>query len=441
MDNKKKIIGVCGARLFNQIPMQFINTLKKQSEKEGYFIIAFSSNSDDEEETDGYVGESQLYELAKYVNLSAIIVMSETLKNMKIINQIVEIGRSRDIPVFTLDGDAEGAISLNCDYYDGFEDIVRHVVEYHGCRKVNMLAGFKGNQYSDARIDAYKRVLVENGIPFEPERLAYGDFWERPAQKAVEGFLKSGKEFDAIVCANDSMAMTACSVLSGYGYEVPEDIIVTGFDGTIGAGYHFPVISTCEPDYESAIKFIMDKIGSWGTSNTQDNDRCTVNFKVKKSQSCGCLPKTMYEINTVISSLSHSVGDCSWHNIAMSGMITALLDKENITDIVDCIPEFTHLWSSVFRFACFKSSLFTNCEVAETYSGMTTILDVSNGTYHETGRKFMIEEFMPGIDKVMAEDNGIDVLFVRQFNSGRNVYGYIVEGYPVLEERAMQRCT
>lgn len=440
MDNKKKIIGVCGARLFNQIPMQFINTLKKQSEKEGYFIIAFSSNSDDEEETDGYVGESQLYELAKYVNLSAIIVMSETLKNMKIINQIVEIGHNRGIPVFTLDGDAEGAISLNCDYYDGFEDMVRHVVEYHGCRKVNMLAGFKGNQYSDARIDAYKRVLMENGIPFEPERLAYGDFWERPAQKAVEGFLNSGKEFDAIVCANDSMAMTACSVLSEYGYEVPEDVIVTGFDGTIGAGYHFPVISTCEPDYENAIKFIMDKIGSWGTGKIQDNDRCTVNFKVKRSQSCGCMPKTMYEINTVISSLSHSVGDCSWHNIAMSGMITALLDKENIADIVDCIPEFTHLWSSVFRFACFKSSLFTNCAVTETYSEMTTILDVSNGTYHETGRKFMIEEFMPGIDTVMAEDNGIDVLFVRQFNSGRNVYGYIVEGYPVLEERAMQRC-
>lgn len=63
MDSKKKIIGVCGARLFNQIPMQFINTLKKQSEKEGYFIIAFSSNSDDEEETDGYVGK------ASYMNL------------------------------------------------------------------------------------------------------------------------------------------------------------------------------------------------------------------------------------------------------------------------------------------------------------------------------------------------------------------------------------
>lgn len=440
MDNKKKIIGVCGARLFNQIPMQFINTLKKQSEKEGYFIIAFSSNSDDAEETDGYVGESQLYELAKYVNLSAIIVMSETLKNRKIINQIVEIGRSRNIPVFTLDGDAEGAVSLNCDYYDGFEDMVRHVVEYHGCRKVNMLAGFKGNNYSEARINAYKKVLNENGIPFEPERLAYGDFWERPAQKAVRGFIKSGKEFDAIVCANDSMAIVACSILNENGYEVPEDVIVTGFDGTIGAGYHFPVISTCEPDYENAINFIMDKIENWGKGDVKEDSRCTVSFKVKKSQSCGCMPKTMYEINTVISSLSNSVGDCSWHNIAMGGMITALLDKENITDIVDCIPEFTHLWSNVFRFACFKSDLFTDCNVTETYSEMTTILDVHEGTYNETGRKFRIEEFIPGIDRIMTEDNGVDILFVRQFNSGRNVYGYIVEGYPVLEERAMQRC-
>ncbi len=81
MDNKKKIIGVCGARLFNQIPMQFINTLKKQSEKEGYFIIAFSSNSDDEEETDGYVGESQLYELAKYIDENKLSVDIEKVFN------------------------------------------------------------------------------------------------------------------------------------------------------------------------------------------------------------------------------------------------------------------------------------------------------------------------------------------------------------------------
>ena len=44
MNNKKKIIGVCGARLFNQIPIQFINTLKEEGLPGDYFIIAFSSN-------------------------------------------------------------------------------------------------------------------------------------------------------------------------------------------------------------------------------------------------------------------------------------------------------------------------------------------------------------------------------------------------------------
>ena len=42
MNNKKKIIGVCGARLFNQIPIQFINTLKEEGLPGDYFIIAFS---------------------------------------------------------------------------------------------------------------------------------------------------------------------------------------------------------------------------------------------------------------------------------------------------------------------------------------------------------------------------------------------------------------
>ena len=62
MNNKKKIIGVCGARLFNQIPIQFINTLKEEGLPGDYFIIAFSSNSDDEEETDDGVRQMNVCE-------------------------------------------------------------------------------------------------------------------------------------------------------------------------------------------------------------------------------------------------------------------------------------------------------------------------------------------------------------------------------------------
>jgi len=45
----------------------------------------------------------------------------------------------------------------------------KHIIVYS--RRVNFIAGVKGNTFSEERIEAYKKVLAENGIEFEPERL------------------------------------------------------------------------------------------------------------------------------------------------------------------------------------------------------------------------------------------------------------------------------
>ena len=61
--------------------------------------------------------------------------------------------------------------------------MVRHVVEEHGARRVNMLAGFESHALSEDRVMVYRKVLEENGIAFEEERVGYGQFWEVPARK------------------------------------------------------------------------------------------------------------------------------------------------------------------------------------------------------------------------------------------------------------------
>ena len=46
------------------------------------------------------------------------------------------------------------------------------------------------------------------------ERLGYGDFWDRPARREMQRFLNSNLPMpDAIVCANDAMAIVACDML------------------------------------------------------------------------------------------------------------------------------------------------------------------------------------------------------------------------------------
>lgn len=449
MNQERKIIGVCGSRIFNQIPMSFINILRKAGVENDYYTIAFSSNTDSEEdfcidsdtEIENMPGEAQLFELTRYINFSGLIILTETLQNPILVQRIVEIGQSKNIPVFSIDGVVEGCYNMVMDYYDGFEQMMRHVVEEHGCRNVNMLAGFKGNALSEDRIDIYKKVLQENGIPFEEERLGYGDFWDRPTRKVMEDFLAEDRELpEAIICANDAMAITACSVLNAKGLQVPEDIIVTGFDGTKDGKYHFPVLTTCEPDYEDAVRFIIKEIKQAQEKGGFTPCDYTIKFTLSKSQSCGCQPKLMHDINTVISSFAKDLGDCSWHNIAMNNMVASLLDKKTVMDIAVKIPEYINMWSDNFRFACLKSDVVNfNERTKSQNTEMTTILWDYKGEFRKPGETFEISEFVPHIDEIIKKGSDIDTLVVRLLNSGKRVYGYTVEGFQDLDDRRLQR--
>lgn len=441
MNGNRKIIGVCGARIFDQNAMKFIEELRRMGREQDYFTIAFSSTTGDVHDTDEILAEHQLFELTRYVDFSSLIILTETLKNRGLIQIIRKIGKEKNIPVFSVDGVVDGCYNLILSYGDGFEKMVHHVIDEHGVRRVNMLAGFRGNDFSEERVAIYKKVLQEHGIPVEEERIGYGDFWDRPSRKVVKKFLDSDLPLpEAIICANDAMAITACSVLNEEGYGVPEDVIVTGFDGIQMGKLHFPTLTTCEPDYRSALKFIMREIQK--TEETGRVQPCDymVKFEISNAQSCGCKSKAFSNQNRVISKLYEEVGDCAWHNIAMGQMVTSVLHKQQIMDIAEILPDNVRLWNDHFRFACVKSGLLHSGEVEEDYSEMVTILRVSHEQFEHSGETFSVTEFIPRMEKIVEGKDGADTLIVRLLNSGKKVYGYIVEGFEELDDRRLQRC-
>ena len=127
------------------------------------------------------------------------------------------------------------------------------MVKVHHARTLFMLAGFAENNFSNERIAAFQKVLQEYGLSQENCRIAYGDFWEKPAIEAMEKWFVEDKLPipDAIICANDTMAITASQFLQNLGYRIPEDCIITGFDGISQASYHVPHLTTCTQDYDT----------------------------------------------------------------------------------------------------------------------------------------------------------------------------------------------
>ncbi|HKL99441.1 MAG TPA: GGDEF domain-containing protein, partial [Mobilitalea sp.] len=73
----------------------------------------------------------------------------------------------------------------------------------------------------------------------------YGDFWKREGYNAVEHWLNSPLERpQAIICANDYMAVTVSNALAARGISVPEQIAVSGCDDVVDAAEYVPAITT-----------------------------------------------------------------------------------------------------------------------------------------------------------------------------------------------------
>ena len=170
-----------------------------------------------------------------------------------------------------------------------------------------------------------------------------------------------------------------------------------------------------------------------------------INFMISKRQSCGCESNTIHNNNRIISSLYEAVGDSAWHTSAMNSLVTNVLEKQHLEDIVELLPDIVRLWSQHFRFACVKSELTSsnlNINTCRNLSGsfknMTTILHVKNQDFNQTYVEFDACDFIPHFDQLIEYAG--TTFFVRILKNGKQVYGYTVDEFDTLEHRELQRC-
>ncbi len=437
----RKTIVVCGLRLYEERVRQLLSALSAYASKRGYFVMALSANSDSLSDSDSIAGDMQFFDLLKIIDISALIVISESLKYEMFLSKIVNIGKDRGVPVFCTDRFIEGCYNINFDYKTGFEMMVRHIVEHHGKRRVNMMAGIKGNSFSEERLDMYKKVLEENNIPIERERIGYGDFWEVPTKAAMEIFLSSDIEMpEAIVCANDSMAITVCDVLNKYGYKVPEDVIITGFDGLERSFYNHPPISTCIPNYDELSVFIVTEVERFDFTGIFEPYDYLVGFNPIYNMSCNCTDIREKDKNDTINRLISDNIDCAWHVSAMNYMMTSSLDKVNLWDLTELLPKNLKLWSHIFTFAAIKLDVMEYQRVPEEFGDMSVIVESKiGGGYEKPGITFKAKDIMPDYERLLFSDSGYNILAVRSLNAGKNVYGYVAQAFGTFTDRDMSR--
>lgn len=322
-----KTVAICVAEMQNEDVQEMLFLLHRFLEQNDWKTLIFDTCTDLFQDTEFDHGEMCVFRLIPYDNIDAIVVFGRTIKQNNVIQEIVDRGVShrKNVIVIDNDNDFDGAINLKYEEENAFRQLVEHLVTDHGLTRINCIAGIKGNIVSDKRLNIFRNVLASHNIPFDEEKqLGYGGFYDVPAKAVMEKFLADPQDIpQAICCLNDSMAIAACDVLTEKGYSVPQNVIVTGFDGIQRERFISPRLTTCRRNMQHMAEFI-GKIVMDGYTEDEEMKNVYFPFKFEASESCGCSRTNGVRHNSTVNMLYDRTKDSVVHDRSMTNMLTRM---------------------------------------------------------------------------------------------------------------------
>jgi len=144
------------------------------------------------------------------------------------------------IPVVRLDAYQTDRWAIYADNEGGMEKVTRHLIEL-GHEKIAFIGGLLDPTSSShpRRFDGFKKALEEADLTLNPELMPTEIVQpsETAGYKAMLRLLEKTRDFTAVVCGADAIAVGAMKAAREAGLRIPEDVSITGFDGITLSGY------------------------------------------------------------------------------------------------------------------------------------------------------------------------------------------------------------
>ncbi|MBN1797654.1 MAG: helix-turn-helix domain-containing protein [Spirochaetales bacterium] len=204
-----------------------------------------------------YTKKNAVFDLAHNKNIDGLIMVTSSLGSYISRQEIVSFcNRYHDIPLVSIGMELKDHTSVIVDNYSGVYNLLVHLIEVHGFRRLAFICGPEKNVEAQIRFNAYKDVLMKYGIAFDENLVFAGTFFGYSGEKAIKAFINERKVgFDAVVATNDLVAIQVIQGLKNRGIRVPRDVAVVGFDN-IKAGRTLPdpLTTISQPEFDLGCK-------------------------------------------------------------------------------------------------------------------------------------------------------------------------------------------
>lgn len=250
MKSKRPILGVIAAVANGIEQRQIIGGFVSEAQKHGFDTAVFSNLYNPHINIEDLRCERRIYELARSEQISGYIVITESFVNPDLRSFIAGIMKGINAPLVLVGSmqeefDLPGLTCINTSDENDFYEITSHMIEEHGCQRIDLLTGRADNEISHRRANGFRRAFREHGLPLHEDSIVYGDFWFTGGEKLADEYADRKRPMpQAVICASDYMAYGLLDRLSERGINVPGDIAVMGYENIMQRMYHSPLLTT-----------------------------------------------------------------------------------------------------------------------------------------------------------------------------------------------------
>lgn len=232
--------------------------------------------------------EWEIYNLPRPEDYDGMLLAVNSVGNIPVIEEIISEYKAKGKHILSIEQDSKGVYYAGVDNYQCAYKLVEHMIVEHGCHTFNFLGGPESYEENQKRLQAFHDCLQKHNITPSPERIRHYSFLYEDGWKAYEAWKKEGIHLpEAVICANDNMALGYCQAAEQDGYFAPKDFCITGFDNTDEGQYFFPSITSVNRNweqlgYDSAERMLELIEGKDCPRCLYMTDGCRFN------ESCGC---------------------------------------------------------------------------------------------------------------------------------------------------------
>ena len=235
------------------------------------------------------LGERSIIYLADLQEFDGIIIAPDTFSVEGMYEDLAQkLNTLKDVPVISLRQETEDFYNVLVDDYPAMYQLVEHMICRHGKRKICFMKGLEYLKDAQIRLQAYLDAMEHYGLEVTEHMTFNGYYWKMKGEEAVEWFLDDQDEKpDAVVCANDYMAISVIEALKKRGISVPEEIAVTGFDDREEARFSNPSMTTVHVESRLMAEKAMDMLKNIWQGNFQIKNEMIPGSCLLRD-SCGC---------------------------------------------------------------------------------------------------------------------------------------------------------